>query len=388
MKSILLATASIVAFAGVAAAEVSFSGNATLGYNDTDALDEDGLPGSDDLGFYWEVELNPTLSVELDNGLTAAATFETEFADSSEGDASDGDLGNDIVSSDFVLSLKSETSGLYFGDTQTAATDAWDNGFGAGSAKGAAGDMLHDNFSETDGETVIKGMTEFAGFKAAVSYFVDNADDTAPEGGNSLDQLSLGATGEIGMVGMTMAYQSDESDFVNAPGNDDYNDDELFGISGRAGFAGADVKLAYARNMTLEESSTGISAAYPVGPVTLNGYYVLESADGVEDSYGVGASYSSGAIDVAAGYEEVRGTEDWQIEGNYDFGMGLMAFAGVSDAGEDYYFGTQYILGATEGGAESKLTVSYAEDGDRDAEDEIGTNDYKEGTTVEVSFQF
>ena len=34
MKSILLASASVFAFAGAAAAEVSFSGSAALGYND------------------------------------------------------------------------------------------------------------------------------------------------------------------------------------------------------------------------------------------------------------------------------------------------------------------------------------------------------------------
>ena len=41
MKSILLTSTALVAFAGAAAAEVLFAGEATLGYNDTvNAFDE------------------------------------------------------------------------------------------------------------------------------------------------------------------------------------------------------------------------------------------------------------------------------------------------------------------------------------------------------------
>ena len=63
--------------------------------------------------------------------------------------------------------------------------------------------------------------------------------------------------------------------------------------------------------------------------------------------------------------------------------MGLNAYAGVSDAGDDYYVAGTYDL--AEG---AQLLVSYAEDDDNDSEDEIGDPEYQEGTTVEVSFEF
>ena len=87
MKSILLASASIFAFVGAAAAEVTFAGSATLGYNDTDNLAEDGVgeTGDDEIGFYWDANVAVTLSQELDNGVTASATFDFDVADMNNG---------------------------------------------------------------------------------------------------------------------------------------------------------------------------------------------------------------------------------------------------------------------------------------------------------------
>ncbi|HKL68991.1 MAG TPA: porin, partial [Salibaculum sp.] len=82
MKSILLASASVFAFAGAAAAEVSFSGDAELGYNDDDAP----LSSADNNdGFYWEGNLYAAFSQDLDNGLTAGADIEFGFASNNLG---------------------------------------------------------------------------------------------------------------------------------------------------------------------------------------------------------------------------------------------------------------------------------------------------------------
>ena len=69
MKSILLTTTAIVAFAGAAAADghtsISHALSGTLGYNDTVAASEDN-----ENGFYWSGNLKTTASATLDNGLT------------------------------------------------------------------------------------------------------------------------------------------------------------------------------------------------------------------------------------------------------------------------------------------------------------------------------
>jgi len=73
MKSILLASASIVAFtiAGAAAADVDFTGSATLGFND----DDDDVADDHD-GFYFDANVAVILSQELDNGITVTAEFD------------------------------------------------------------------------------------------------------------------------------------------------------------------------------------------------------------------------------------------------------------------------------------------------------------------------
>ncbi len=56
MKQLLLASASVFAFAGAAAAEVTFAGTATLGYNDDDIL----AISDDNVGFYWDATVAVT----------------------------------------------------------------------------------------------------------------------------------------------------------------------------------------------------------------------------------------------------------------------------------------------------------------------------------------
>ncbi len=66
MKRILLTSTALVAFAGAAAADVTWSGTAGLGYNDD--IDD---------GFYVDGDLDVTMSQELDNGVTVSGTRST-----------------------------------------------------------------------------------------------------------------------------------------------------------------------------------------------------------------------------------------------------------------------------------------------------------------------
>ena len=142
--SILLTTTAIVAFANVAVSgghtSTAFSGSASIGYNDDDVAGEDG--------FFWDTQLDIAMSATLDNGLTAGAAFNIEIDDEgAANDVLDGNNDFNLVSSDLVLSLTSDTAGLYFGDTS----------FAAESQRSGAGDMEADAFSEADGEVVIRG---------------------------------------------------------------------------------------------------------------------------------------------------------------------------------------------------------------------------------------
>ena len=374
MKSILLASTAVIALAGAAAAEVSFGGSATLGFNSNSTSGNDG--------FYWDAGISVTLSQTLDNGLTASATFDlsafsTSIANSMTATSSAISavisvphthsvalIGNNIAASGLVLSLVAENAGLYFGDTGMAAGKHW----------ASAGDMENDGFSATDGDTVLRGDMAVAGWDASVSYILDT-------GTGDLAQLSVGASGAFGSVNVAVAYQAEETVYTNASG--DWNAANVFGLSVGTSFSGADVTFAYVSNVTAGDNSIGIKVAYPVGPVTLTGYFVSESAGA--DNWGINAAYANGPIAVALDFQNDQGTELWSLQGSYDVGNGLVVYAGLDDNGDDYYVGGAYDLG---GGA--SLLVSYADDsdGDEGGDDDIGANDYQVGTTVEVSFAF
>ena len=370
MKRILLASASIIAFAGAASAEVTFSGSATLGYNDTDNIANSS--GDDEIGFYWETDIAVSFTQALDNGLTAAVAFGFNVAD----DSKDGktNLGEPTKSQDWVLSLSSETGGLFFGNTDFAAQTHW----------ASAGDMESDGFSEQDGETVLRGDITYGGVSTSVSYLVDTASD-------SFEQLSLGADATFGSISVAFAYQA-ETDIVgygdggSIIDNGDFNPDEIFGVSVGTSLGGADIRLAYASDQTSGENSTGIKVSYPVGPVTLTAYYVMES-EIAGDNYGVKAAYSSGPIGATLDFQNDQGVQKVALDTTYDIGNGITALAGYymqDDLDDDFYVAAKVALG--EG---ASLLVSYADGGgDGQADDEIGGPAYQEGTTVEVGFSF
>ncbi|GGL53681.1 porin [Wenxinia marina] len=384
MKSILLASASIVAFAGAAAAEVTFEGSATVGYQDTDSP----AKADDDYGFYWDATLSTTFSMELDNGVTAAATFDIDVADD--------DTSIDLESAGYLFSLTADMGAMYFGETAFAAETYWS----------PVGDMEQDGFSEADGETVLRGEVMFGGVTAGASYVVADAGNDMVEDSSDqiVDQLSVGATGEFAGFTFAVAYQ-EESDFADDADEDavsglydpvdengDFNPDEVFGVRVGATFAGADIALGYAQNMTDDASSLGVQASYPIGPITATAYYVLEEIDGVddvEDNYGLTVAYASGPIAATADYDYDQGTNKFNVDGSYDIGNGVMVVAGLEyqtdpDKGTDYYAGVVVDLGS---GAE--VLAAYAEDGDDDdADQEIGTYELEDGITVEASFTF
>lgn len=363
MKSILLTSTALVAFAGAAAADghasVTNTLSGELGYNSED----DGI-GED--GFFWEGNFKTTATAALDNGVTAGAYFEITV--DGDNDTANDDQGQDLASSDFVLSLESDTASIFFGDTSTAADKHW----------ASAGDMESDGFTSGTDSNVLRGDVAFGPVDASVSLLVDDANDAA-------EQLAFGAAATFGIVDLTLGYQ-EETDYVDTDG--DFNGDEVLGVSGAVSVAGATITVAYADNATDDTQSTGIKVAYPVGPVTLTGYYVDEQGGANEDpNTGINIKYSSGPLTADLDVQDDQGTQKWKLEGTYDAGNGLTLLAGALNENEgddaDFYVGADYDLG---GGA--TVTFAFAEDDDGDQGDEIGDPEYDPGATIAVSFTF
>jgi hypothetical protein len=386
MKSILLASASIVAFAGAAAAQdtgITFGGEAELGFNDEE---EDGL--------FYEADLNVTFEAQLNNGLTSSVTFNIPVADNGFGDDVSGN------SSDFVLALEAEgLGGLFFGDTDVATEAHWDPGFA----------MASDGFTEQDNETVIRGDGTFGGFEMSASGIVRDGGNDRPglntDERDYIDQIAFGMSGAVGLFALELAYQeesqtledsseTDTEDLYDSS-NEDFNGDEIFGIAAGATFGGADLKFAYSRNFNDvnedgEEgtNSYGVLARYPFGPVSVYGSYTFEP-DYDENSFGVGGSYTSGPIAVSAYYESEVGDEEVGVEAVYNptelttYAIGYIEDIdneGIDidgDQDEGFYAQVRQSIGSN-----AYVEASYAEFGD------AGPDEVREGTTVLVGLAF
>ena len=374
MKSILFTTTALVGLAGAAAADVSFGGSATLGYND---VVEDG--------FYWSTGLDATLSAELDYGLTASATFGIDTVD-------DNDLDGDVEVSGYVLSLSTDNAALNFGDVDPVAEANWSGVDGDTTSGFADQDMYFDTTTEvatgTDPDigwgfdAILAGEAGVAGFDVKISYGVEvDGDEGTTEGNGSstdapIDAMQLYVSGDAGMFGMQAAYQ-EEFDGMDA----------VYGISASTSAAGADLQVSYIDDGT--NSSLGVAAAYPVGAVTVSGYYSFNDPD--ENNWGVEAAYADGPVAVAVGYDYTGNDEtgDLSLEGSYDLGNGIAISAGyiISDVSEDTSSSVYYVAGDVDLGGGATLLVSYAGE-EVDSGDNDDIEGYLEGTTVELNLAF
>ena len=347
--------------AGIAAAEVTFSGTAKFGYNDTDHK-----TGVSDGAAFSDVDLNIDFSQELNNGFTAAASFEF--------DVTDADQGASFSASDALVSLTNGDSGIYYGDTDHAAENAWT----------AVGSMDNDAFRDADDEMVTRADMAFGGTKLSVSLgddtHLDNPTKAAiPVPGNEKDYISLGISGSAGAFSYALAHQNANTLWLDDDDNEAPSQQKTTGVRVSTTLGGATVALGYAKNDN--GGSTGIEVSYPMGALTTTASYVKEGKAGAEDNWDVKFAYAEGAVGVTVATDE---SDDWNVDLSYEMGNGLSLFVGADDGGEDTYAVVSYDLG---GGA--SMLASYAKDNDNDDnDDEVGAKDYKEGLTFQLSFAF
>ena len=339
--------------AGIAAAEVTFSGTAEFGYNDTDHT-----TGASTGAAFSDMDLNIAFSKELDNGYTAAASVELDYANANQ--------GNDISASDALISLTNADSGIHYGDTKHAAQNAWSS----------VGSMDNDAFRVADGEMVTRADMMFGAAKVSVSL----GDDTnVATPGPETDYLSLGITGTAGELSYALAHQGANTAWLDNDDNSAASQQATTGVRVSTTWGGATVALGHAKNDN--GGSTGVEVSYPMGAYTTTASYVAEGATGAEANWDVKVAYAEGALGVTVATDE---SDDWNVDVSYDMGNGMSVFVGADDAGDDTYAGLSYDLG---GGA--SLLASYADDSDNDdSDDEVGAKAYKEGMTFQLSFAF
>lgn len=394
MRRILLASASIVAFAGAAAAQdeenptgIIFSGDASLGFNDATAGDAEG--DQEDTGFFYEANLGVTFRTVLESGFVAESTFTIPIADTN--------LSTDLsVDSDFVLGLSVDGVGaLQLGDVA----------FGGETFSFA--NMQSADFSEQDSETTLRGEGTIAGFTVAASALIldedgDEPGDRGPGDADDVedyvDQISIGANGAIGPIALSFGYQ-DESDILGGEddpttvdvedslsdvfdsSNGDFNPDEQYGLAAGVAFRGATVTLGYGSNLTDETESYGVQVAYPFGPVTATVEYVLEP-DFDQDSYRVALAYSTDRLLVEAEFGEEIGEEEYDLKVGYSFSDVTSVQLGHNDDDGSFIALRQGL------GAGAFVEASYAEVDDAGFGNDDFVDDIRLGATLKVGLEF
>ena len=209
MKRILLTSTALVAFAGAAAADVSFSGSAEFSYNDA-------------TGFADDVSITASGSADLDNGMTASASLTIEDLDTVE--AGDITLSSDNASITYHVGGDG-TGAAYIGDEL------------------AKQGTLTNIFEDSDSIVEDAGITASASLGGATISMSINAADKY-QIGVSTDlggtDLSLGFVEATGDFGASLAGASSGVDYTLAFGSND-----TYGLSASTSAGGADVSLDF-----------------------------------------------------------------------------------------------------------------------------------------------
>jgi len=398
MKRILLTTTALTMTAGIAAAEVSITGDFRLGFNDTQSnhaasgttLDIPAsfttnattgavtvitaVAGSDDfvaattsdnkLGVYNDAGIAIAMSSTLDNGMSAGITVDLD--------------GSDFASQaqdKYTLSVSNDSTSVTFGTTEYSAITNWTS----------AGDMGTDTWANqnADNKNVLRAETTVGGLKVSVSQNIAPANLTA-----SSDPISLTVGGSLGGASYVIA-----------------NEGSKMGIAATTAVGGATVTTAYSTAPSIEttlpvtannavksahatsmNTSTGVKIAYPMGAIVTTASYVMESNGTgqtagtlLKDSWNIAAVWTSGATSVTFKTDEASA---YSVEGSTTLGAATLS-AGLADSLDDMYLSVSNPLG---GGA--SIMASYAVDEGNAAGDEVGGPDLQEGLTVELKFAF
>ena len=251
MKNILLATTALVMTAGMASAEVTFSGDARLGYSNV----ENTVVGND---VQYRTRIKASASGTADNGMTYSTSL--RFLDSNQA----GSVGTTSV-----------TVGGAFGSLSVGSESS--------AAEYAVGDLAAVGWANAANETAFT-----TGAEAIYAYSAGDLSFYGSVGAPGTEITSAGVS--YSMNGINVAVATEDTSVIRTT---------WAAVS--ASVLGATVKVIagdsnVGATSTAVDTTTGASVAYTSGDVTLSGMYasVTTGADVTTNSSGVGLSYAMG----------------------------------------------------------------------------------------------
>ena len=280
MKKVLLTTTALVMTAGVAAAEVSFSGTAGIAL-----IDDNGKSLSTRTGMFVEsyYDLDVAVSAAADNGMTFALGF-------------DMGSGNKI---DYDDDDKLEPQGASVGDADVSVTyQGW-----TVTVDQAGIDNL---FDDTDGAQDMKVAGSIAGFD--VAFTSDLEADTS--------SYSLGTT----VAGIALTFTGTDKDDANGSAagvSAKYTVSDTLSLSG---------SMSNESNDAEDDASIGLT--YKMDALTLGYTSIKPGTNGdLGDEWDLSIAYSAGAMSASFAIDEADATT---MIAEWDLG-GATAFAAMHD---------------------------------------------------------
>ncbi|MFO6465341.1 porin [Jannaschia sp. KMU-145] len=347
MKKVLFASTALVALTGVAAADVTISGNAEMGIRDAGGFTYGAgtaVAANTDVGFFTDIDVTFTMAGETDGGLTFGATIDLDESD-------DGDAFGDATQGGETIFISGAFGTLTAGDTDGALDWALQEvNFAAGSIDDA--ETGHTGFNGNagldglyDGQ-IVRYDYSFGDFGIAVSAELDDTQYPSAASADIVDTddvFGLGMTYQLDFGGAELGLGAGfQTASVNLGAGD--IDLDTYGLSINSSFAGGwQAGLSY---MSYENhfpfggtAATATSAATTglddalgvtdtVGATTVVGGRILTNGFDT-DHIGVGVGYTTGAISVGVNYGKYDHdagpeAEGYGIAANYDLGGGAI----------------------------------------------------------------
>jgi outer membrane protein OmpU len=288
MKNVLLATTALIATAGMAAAEVNFSGYARSGLNWVDG---------GDITVRSRLRIQADMSTVTDSGIKLAARqrFQTE----ENGTATGNGMRFTISTGGLTIGLGNIggavefSPNLYLG-TKSGGIGLEGNAWGNVATNTAIGDWTWTAYSSggagaTDGLELMYSMN-------GVNFHVSSADHN----GNQATAFAL--NGSFSGITAGVAMESDDNNFSLTYAT----------IGGSIGDANVALNYAKADNGANEATKMVLQGNAKVGAATtIFGYIASEDqtvGGAIDNSYGVSVSHGlGGGASIEAGYENRRG---------------------------------------------------------------------------------
>ncbi|MEZ5685635.1 MAG: porin [Paracoccaceae bacterium] len=286
MKKVLFATTALVFSAGIAAAEVTISGSANAGFKYSEY---DFAPGAGITGYagksaagWYEIDMDVIGTTETDSGLTFGARIQldTDYASAKKG--TEGLKGNVFVSGAF--GTFSVGTGLFPMADDSGLTDIGFDGIGIDNVAEAA---MYTGSADARWDYTVGALT------LGVSL-------------NTIEEdYGVKVGYDFGQFGVLVAFDHDEEltsyslDGISVGVPAMENDSASIKLNGNFGAVKGEV--FYASSDVIDDSY-GVYAAYTAGALTLEAAYSKVKNNGFsEDAYGVGAKYDLGGATLAGG---------------------------------------------------------------------------------------